>query len=577
MKWNFLLCVCTALCLLQPVQAAPGNDNDGIKKKAATLFKQDDYAGLETLVGGIKQRGYDISQIYPELSAFYHALELKSTDSERQWLDQQTKLDGWAKAFPDSLSAKVAMADWFIGYAWKARGTGYAHTVTDEGWKLMSERLNQAANILRSVPPEKVDDPEYYRHWITLAVGDDSPNKAGGEAFAKGAQVAKEFYPLYSTRAYFLLPRWFGKSGEWEKFAEEASATFLGEKRDILYAQLAQTQARFYGESFFQECSMDYDRIKSGLLASAALEKGLFGNLSRLCYLAAIQGDKETARRLFLDLGSNATTRSFGELSDFIRLRKASGAAEAVEAAEALEQAGNLAEAEKALASFHPEAPTSPWLFYFYMRQGMEPKLRKITLLSDGFPIPKILDTSVAEANPDILANLSRICPQLGDWDKAEAAGREFNQKRPWNLTGKLTLWLCALHKGDRQQAEALRQEIAALKTDRPNYQAAQAILSGGKTWDDIRGELIPPAQDEQAASSDGQSAKEPGASSKKFSQYLCQSITAITLHYLSKGDAATAQAVIKESLPACPDNPEKALLTSLLYGSVARSLKVQN
>lgn len=567
-KWSFFVCALGLLCVfafwyayrspssirapreIASTQGNPGWNTDGVTRQAADLFKKDDYAGLEKLVGEIKSRGYDIRQTYPELSAFYSVFGLNGSADERRWLDQQTKLDGWMRAYPDSPTAKIVMADWYIGYGWKARGTGLADTVTQEGWKLLAEYLAKAADILKSVPPEKVDDPQYYRLWLVVALGQGWSRGPMEHYFNKGTEVARDFFPLYAAAAYFLLPKWYGDQQDCARFAAHAAASFSGEKGEILYALLAREDANEYGDDFFTQSSFDYGRVRNAFLAEVEKnEITKFGAQNNLCYLASIAGDKATAKTLFLDLGHTAAKQCFGGLDTFLRLRKATGAQDAIDQAMALEQGGNLEEAEKTWLSFHPDAKTSPWLKSFYMRQGMEAKLRESTLPTDGKTCAEILDTDVAQANPDVLANQSRLGPQLGLWEKAEAAAQAFNQKRPWNVTGKNTLLLCALHRGDMERAEAVRQEFVALKTDRPAYRIAQSILNGEKTWAQARNDL------------------------KNGDPYLSQAATAIALYYLSLGKPEDAQTVLREALSLCRDGGN-AMMESLLFGSLSRSME---
>jgi len=551
-RWSLLAVCLAALCLFPTgsVLAEAGWDTKEVAHKAAELFQKSDFAGLETMVSELKKKGYDIRQAYPELSAFYSVFAIKDTESERHWLDWQTQLDGWSRAVPDSLSAKIVMANWYVEYAWKARGNGFANTVTMEGWQLMGERLRQAASILRSVPEEKIDDPEYYRLFLSIARGQGWKRAEMERCFEKGTALAREFFPLYESASCYLQARWYGQPIDCSRFAAEVAAKMPGDKGEVLYSLLARSEAPVYGEDYFTKSPVDYDRIKNAFLA----EEQRNGPTKRaaqdaLCYLAAMKGDKETATRLFLELGDAACEEAFGGRDAFLRLRKQSGAEEEIDQALTAERLGNLAKAERLWTSFHRDVATNPWLVRFYERQGMEAGLRGSSLQVEGALPAALLDADVATAPPDLLENLSRLYPQLGQWEKATAVAQAFNQKQPWNLTGKTTLWLCALQRGDRERAAAVRGEIAALKTDRPAYLAAQAILSGSKTWEETREAL------------------------KTADQYLCQAATAIAVFYISQGDAKTAQMVIEQTLPLAPDTSERALLESLLYGSVARSL----
>ncbi len=550
------LWICVALvALCRGGFAEPAKDPKAMEKLTANLLAKEDYVGLDQLAADIKKKGYDLRESKPELKAFYDGFCLESSATERQWLDQQLKLNYWSRTHPESLTAKIALARWYLDYGWKARGTSFGDQVTQDGWNLMRERLRQATQILKSVPEAKVDDPEYYRTWIILEAEPGGRNSGCGKTAAeRGVRLAREYYPLYLTRANFMLPKWFGQEGDWERFLINAANSFPGEKGDMLYARIARAQAHSYGDNFFNETKTDYGRVKRGFLAAAAFEDGSkrTADLSNLCYLATIQGDKETALKLAMELGDSIHHNAFGSEENFLRLRKESGVEKAVRSAQDqavdAEHAGDLAAAEKSFAALQPGGGVNPWLTAFYLREGLEGKLRDLPF-SEKQTFAQILDADVAAAEPNTLAELAKIAPQVGNWEKAEAAARAFDQKRPWNLIGKNTLWLCALHRGDAAAAEAVRREILNLQTNRAPYLAAQAVLGGSKTWEQAQGEL------------------KPG------DIYNAQAAASIALHYYSIGQAETARKALEAMLPVCNRFPEKPLLESMLYGSVSRAL----
>jgi hypothetical protein len=539
-----------AAALLSPVFAEPGWDPDGVKKKAADLLIKEDFAGLDNLAAEIRQKGYDIRQSYPELRAFYWAFSMNSKEPEDKWLNQQGRFQRWVQAQPDSLPAKIALANWYIGYGWKARGTAYANKVSDEGWKLMGERLRQASQLLKSMPEARVNDPEYYRLWIVLETQPDEQNAGSGKtAFQKGTTLAKEYYPLYSERAYYLLPKWFGGPGDWERVLTNAANSFGGDKGDILYARVARAEAVHYDASFFKQCKVDYARIKRGYLAGAVFHGGSdrTADLSNLCYLASIQGDKETAGKVFLDLGPSIYP-VFGTLETRDRFRNECGAEALIKKATEAERNGNLAEAERMFISFHPDIPTNPWLKPFYRREALKAKLLPL-MFNDKQTYAQLLELDINTAHPNALFELINVAPLAGEWEKAEAAARLFDQKRPWNITGKNILWLCALHKGDQPQIESARNAILNMKTDRAPYQQAQLVISGSKSWNDVRAQVSP---------NDG---------------YGMQACVTIALHYATQRDSEALKRAVEDMVSQGGNADITDLLQSLLFGGIGRSL----
>ena len=71
----------------------------------------------------------------------------------------------WEAAFPESPIRPVAEPSAWIDYAWQARGSGWARTVTDEGWQRFAERLatsvdRRTAGAARAGAPSLAVDPD---------------------------------------------------------------------------------------------------------------------------------------------------------------------------------------------------------------------------------------------------------------------------------------------------------------------------------------------------------------------------------------------------------------------------------
>src|SRR5438045_5757510 len=52
-----------------------------------------------------------------------------------EWDKRLTAFRQWIQTRPESITARVALADALTSYGWKARGSDEAYTVTQTGWK----------------------------------------------------------------------------------------------------------------------------------------------------------------------------------------------------------------------------------------------------------------------------------------------------------------------------------------------------------------------------------------------------------------------------------------------------------
>jgi len=230
---------------------------------------------------------------------------------------------------------------------------------------------------------------------------------------------------------------------------------------------------------------------------------------------------------------------------------QACGAQEEIDRVIALEREGRIQEAGERWLAFCPDPEINPWMQRFYERQGMEAPWRRIV---DKMPhwaaLLQQLDADIETGDPDALATHARYDALFSRWDRAQKAAELFNAQRPWNMTGKNTLILCALQRGDKEAAEAVGREIAAMGTDRPAYQAAQKVWSGEQSWEETH--VLWDRND----------------------PYFAQGALATALYYFSRDNADTGRKVIEAALPLCPPmETTGVLMESLLYGSLSRAM----
>lgn len=175
------------------------------------------------------------------LYAFYSAVESpkgKPPLTEAEWADTLDRLKRWVAQRPESATARVALGYAYLNYAWQARGYGDAASVTSEGRRLMQERLKLAETELQRAEGKC---PEWY--YVMLQIGRlDGWTAEDLTAFLQRAITYEpEFYYSYQEVARGLMPKWRGKEGDVEKFAEESANKVGGKAGDILYWQITQS------------------------------------------------------------------------------------------------------------------------------------------------------------------------------------------------------------------------------------------------------------------------------------------------------------------------------------------------
>src|SRR5262249_29124776 len=68
--------------------------------------------------------------------------------SSADWDQRVAKLQGWIAARPQSVAPRIALAEAYRTIGWKARGHGFAETVTEAGWQELGEQDEKAYKTL---------------------------------------------------------------------------------------------------------------------------------------------------------------------------------------------------------------------------------------------------------------------------------------------------------------------------------------------------------------------------------------------------------------------------------------------
>jgi len=292
-----------------------GYERGDFSRARGERFLEGDWKSLEAEINSARKeesRFVDGTWVLPLL---YTAAKIPKTPRARE-LWHQTMADWEAKA-PDSLVRKIIAAQFLSNNAWEARGSGFANTVSDSAWPVFQERLKEARAVLESVPPDQRDCPEWYDVMQTVALGQGWPWPEYEAMTQQGLRRWPDYFDLYFSACYHLLPRWHGDAGDWERFAaKSADSSPLG---DELYARMTWSVVNFY-DDVFRETEISWPRVKRGF--EQMLERFPESNWNRNYFLrfALIARDAETARDLEAKYGNELDERIWEEFTEKHRL-----------------------------------------------------------------------------------------------------------------------------------------------------------------------------------------------------------------------------------------------------------------
>jgi tetratricopeptide (TPR) repeat protein len=267
--------------------------------KVDDLLKQNDFAGLDSYALKLRQSpGLSASGKLP-IEYFLDCTNLETYQSESAWKKRLDTISKWMKERPNSETAKIAYAELLVSYAWKARGSGWADSVTEEGWRLMQERLAQAETILGQV---KQRTPDWYSLSQRVALGQGWDRNRYENLVNECQTRFPKYEGVIFRKAYWLQPKWYGRAGEAVKYVDAEANKFPGLAGDVLYAQIAWS-LDFSFENVITDAHLNWERTKRGLREIIRQHPESLRTRGELAYLAQQMGDKATQLSVFPEQG----------------------------------------------------------------------------------------------------------------------------------------------------------------------------------------------------------------------------------------------------------------------------------
>jgi len=245
---------------------------------------------------------------YWKLRALYNALEEPARGekaSDGDWEDLLNSLASWSKQKPTSVTAKVALAAAWQRYAWKARGDGTAETVSDTAWEVFGERLASARQALSEASDLKERCPYWYEIALWVGIGQSSGREALDKLFDAGVELEPTFYYLYQTKATYLLPRWGGTAGEWEKFAHDSALKLGGNQGDIVFFAIYSQMLTLHGMELMNSHQQDVPKLLDGFHSIEKLYGASAHRLNEAAFFGSMSNEVQTTAQLFDRIGDD--------------------------------------------------------------------------------------------------------------------------------------------------------------------------------------------------------------------------------------------------------------------------------
>jgi hypothetical protein len=237
-----------------------------------------------------------------KIHALYNSLSRPPLHpTHEDWLAHVEMVERWGSERPQSITARIALAESYINWAADARGTGLGDTVSESGWKLLAERIAKAKQILDNASTLSTKDPEWYVAMQDVALLDWEP-AARHALLDQAVKFEPNYYYYYRKYANSILPQWGGEQGEVAEFLQKSADQIGGEAGDGLYFRVANSV--LCGCAADQNLKLSWLRILKGFNAVERQSGPSMENLNLLAHMAVSFNDPMVANTAFNRIGA---------------------------------------------------------------------------------------------------------------------------------------------------------------------------------------------------------------------------------------------------------------------------------
>jgi hypothetical protein len=241
---------------------------------------------------------------------------------ESQWKTFLAQIREWTAARPSSVTAQVALGHALIEYAWHARGGGWAHEVTDAGHQLLHERLDQAGSVLQAAARLPEFCPATADALLRVALADHDRSRERYDSLFNAAVAGEPSYEAYYERkAYYLLPRWHGREGEWQHWADQVADRIGGQEGDAMYARIVWLLAEYHDTDMFKDGGVSWERTSRGYQYLTRTYPNSLELQSQYALLATWVEDRSHARAMFERIGPRVEPTVWSSRDGFVQWR----------------------------------------------------------------------------------------------------------------------------------------------------------------------------------------------------------------------------------------------------------------
>ena len=293
--------------VLEIVKELQTSSRDEYVDKVQEVFSKADFDGLEDTADRARSSKSRFAGGVWKLFVFYDTLAQPvqgKAATELEWQQRIDKLKQWTLSKPHSITAHIALAQAYLSYGWKARGSGFANTVSEESWQQFGGRADLAAAELKQAAQSPEKCPYWYFAMMQLALAQGWSKSATSTLVEQSISFEPGFYHVYREFAVYLETKWYGRPGEAEAFAEWIARKLGGEEGKFVYFEIASVLNCSCRDSS-EMASLSWTKIKDGYSAMQHSYGVSSVKMNRFAHMAYVAGDRPAARDVFKEIGDS--------------------------------------------------------------------------------------------------------------------------------------------------------------------------------------------------------------------------------------------------------------------------------
>lgn len=237
---------------------------------SSLALKAGKYEELSSKIDDARQTRERLRGGYWKLYALYKGIstpnvEMNATRSE--WEDHLARLQEWKLKKPDSISARIALAQGLISYGFEARGSDTIDKISEESMRLFQQQVALGLKELLAAKQLTPKCPHWYQAMLRVGLAQGWNKAKYDEIFEEGFQLEPTYYHLPREKMTYLLPQWMGEDGDLSYFVNNLSERIGGDEGMIMYFELASTLWPIYDGNIWRKTGLEFSKAREGYVA----------------------------------------------------------------------------------------------------------------------------------------------------------------------------------------------------------------------------------------------------------------------------------------------------------------------